>query len=58
MRDVVFTSRFKKDFKREKSGTHKLFLASSEFMEILTSLRTDTPLAEKYYDHAIKGQFK
>lgn len=44
MRDVVFTSRFKKDFKREKSGTHKLFLASSEFMEILTSLRTDTPL--------------
>ncbi|WP_159991741.1 type II toxin-antitoxin system YafQ family toxin [Pelistega ratti] len=58
MRDVIFTSRFKKDFKREKSSVYKLFLESDEFMDILTLLRTDTPLAEKYCDHAMKGQFK
>lgn len=58
MRDVIFTPRFKKDFKREKSSEHKLFLNSNEFMDILTLLRTDAPLAEKYRDHAMRGQFK
>ncbi|WP_071058036.1 type II toxin-antitoxin system YafQ family toxin [Pelistega sp. MC2] len=58
MREVIFTSRFKKDFKREKSSEHRLFLNSNEFTNVLTLLRTDTPLAEKYCDHAMKGQFK
>ncbi len=57
MRTIERTSQFKRDFRRELKGQHRLIL-ENDFAEILTALADDQPLAEKYRDHALSGDWK
>jgi len=57
MRTIERTSQFKRDYKRESKGQHREILAD-DFTEVLTALADDQPLAEKYRDHAITGDWK
>ncbi len=57
MRTIERTNQFKRDYKRESKGQHRSTL-DQDFTEILTALADDQPLAEKYNDHALSGNWK
>ena len=57
MRTIERTSRFKRDYKRESKGRYRTAL-DSEFREVVSALLLDQPLAEKYRDHALSGDWK
>lgn len=57
MRRIEHTSQFKRDYKREGKGPHRRAMAS-DFVAIVTALANDRPLAEKYHDHALAGDWK
>ena len=50
------TKRFKQDYKREAKGRHRKTLDES-FIEVLKLLLENRPLAEKYKDHALTGDW-
>lgn len=56
MRRIEHTSRFKKDFKKEMKGQNKTAL-QSKFIEVVTALIKDKPLAPAQHDHALSGQW-
>jgi len=56
MRTVKHTSRFRRDYKREKSGRHGKLL-DAELLETVTMLATDEPLSRRYFDHALSGEW-
>ena len=53
MLKVRYSSKFKKDFKVIIKRGYNISL----FEEVLTLLREETPLPEKYNDHALKGNY-
>ncbi len=53
MLKVRYSSKFKKDFKIIVKRGYDISL----FEEVLTILRQEHPLPEKYCDHALKGDF-
>jgi mRNA interferase YafQ len=55
MRTVKHTSRFKRDYKREKSGRHSNRL-NAELLEAVNMLATDEPLPRRYFDHPLGGE--
>lgn len=57
MRTIERTTQFKKDYKREARGQHRRTLAQ-DLLEIIDLLASDRPLAEKYRDHALAGEWK
>lgn len=57
MRTIERTTQFKRDYKRETKGQHRAILAN-DLVEILTMLADDQPLAEKFRDHALTGEWK
>ena len=57
MRTIERTSQFKRDFRRELKAQYRSIL-ENVFAEILTALADDQPLAEKYRDHALSGDWK
>lgn len=57
MRRIEPTNAFKRDFKREAKGPHRATL-ESDFAAILGALANDQPLAERYRDHALTGDWK
>ena len=57
LRTIEYTSRFKRDFKREQKGANREIL-EGDFIVIIEMLANDEPLAEKYRDHALTGQWK
>ena len=57
MRTIERTGKFKRDYKREAKGPHRAIL-ESDFLNVLTALATDQPLAEKHRDHALSGEWK
>ena len=57
MRTIERTGQFKRDYKREAKGPHRAKL-ESDFVEILTALTNDQPLADKHRDHALTGEWK
>lgn len=57
MRTIEHTTRFKRDYKREIKGHHKKILHSL-LSDVVTLLANDTPLARKYDDHALTGDWK
>jgi mRNA interferase YafQ len=57
MRTIERTSQFKRDYKREAKGPHRATLERN-FIEIVTTLANDQPLAEKHRDHALTGDWK
>jgi mRNA interferase YafQ len=56
MRTVKHTSRFRRDYKREKSGRHGKRL-DTELLETVTVLAKDEPLPRRYFDHALSGEW-
>jgi mRNA interferase YafQ len=56
MRTIERSSAFKRDYKREMKGQHRKTL-EKELIKVLTALVQDQPLAEKYRDHALSGDW-
>ena len=57
MRRISRTTQFKKDYKREAKGRHRSTL-DAQLAAVLTLLINDTPLPEKFHDHALAGEWK
>ena len=55
MRIVKYTSRFRRDYRREKSGRHGRRL-DAELLEAVTRLVKDEPLPRRYFDHPLGGE--
>jgi mRNA interferase YafQ len=57
MRTIKYASRFKRDYRREKSGVlgKKLDALLNETVEYLLA---DKPLPARYVDHALVGEWK
>jgi mRNA interferase YafQ len=56
MREIKYTNRFKRDYKREKSGRHSGKL-DTLLMDIVNLLATDRALPRKNFDHPLPGQW-
>ena len=57
MRRIEPTSAFKRDYKREVKGVYRTVL-EDDFPAILEELANDQPLAGRYRDHALTGNWK
>ena len=57
MRKIRRTTRFQRDFKREKKGAHRLTV-EADLVAILAFLAMDRPLPDKHRDHPLGGQWK
>jgi mRNA interferase YafQ len=56
MREVRFTGRFKRDYKREKSGRHGKTVDVA-LMEVVNLLVADEPLPRRNVDHPLSGEW-
>jgi mRNA interferase YafQ len=56
MRAIERTTQFRRDFKREKKGRHRPTL-EADLTSVLRALVGDAPLAEKYRDHPLSGEW-
>ena len=56
MREISYTHRFKRDYKREKSGRHGKTLDSA-LMEAVNLLAADEPLPRRNFDHPLTGEW-
>ena len=56
MRDVKYTTRFQRDYRREKSGRHSKKL-DALLMEVVNLLAADTPLPRRNFDHPLSGEW-
>ncbi len=58
MRTIKYTNQFKRDYKREKkSGKNKATL-DNDLLALIKLLAADKPLAKKFCDHALMGEWK
>jgi mRNA interferase YafQ len=56
MRIVKYTSRFRRDYRREKSGRHSKRLDAA-LLETVAMLSKDEPLPRRYFDHPLTGEW-
>ena len=56
-RTIEYTAQYKKDIKREKKGVYGSVL-QGDFLDVITLLMNDTPLPEKYRDHALRNNWQ
>ena len=56
MRTIERTGQFKRDIKREMSGRHRATLGA-DLTAILIALAHDQPLAPRFRDHALTGNW-
>jgi len=56
MRIVRYTSRFRRDYKRERSGHHGKRL-DAMLLETVNMLAKDEPLLRRYFDHPLGGEW-
>lgn len=56
MRIVEYASRFKRDYRREKSGQHGRKL-DDLLMEVVDMLAADKPLPRRNFDHPLTGEW-
>ena len=56
MRTTRYTSRFKRDYKREKAGRHGKAL-DGVLAQVVDMLKADTPLPRRYFDHPLSGEW-
>jgi mRNA interferase YafQ len=54
MRTIEPTTRFRRDFKREKKGQHGKRL-DAMLAEVIDMLAADTPLPPRFRDHRLSG---
>jgi len=57
MRTIEYTRQFKRDYKRESQGQHKNTLKTI-LPQLLAALTNDQPLAARYQDHPLTGEWK
>ncbi len=57
MRTISYTSRFKRDYKRECAGRYRTTLDDA-LLEIVNLLADDKPLPPRNYDHPLSGAWK
>jgi len=57
MRTIKQTVQFKRDLKREAKGQHRAAL-KREFTTLVAALANDQPLADKYHDHLLTGDWQ
>lgn len=53
MKELKYTSRFKKDLKRILNQPQKL----KALQEVIDMLRNEVPLPKKYREHALRGDY-
>jgi mRNA interferase YafQ len=56
MREIRYTNRFKRDYKREKSGRHGKNLDAA-LLEVVNLLAADTDLPNHNFDHPLSGDW-
>ncbi len=56
MREINYTGRFKRDYKREKSGRLGRTLDAA-LMEVVNLLAADEPLPRRNFDHPLSGEW-
>mgnify|MGYP003379843082 CR=1 FL=1 len=56
MRTIKYTSRFKRDYRREKSGQYGKKL-DAVLLGVVEMLASDTPLPHKNFDHPLSGDW-
>ncbi len=56
MREVKYTTRFRRDYRREKSGRQGKKL-DTLLMEVVNLLATDKPLPRRNFDHPLAGKW-
>ena len=56
MREISYTSRFKRDYKREKSGRHGKTL-DTILIDVVNLLVADAPLLRRTIDHPLTGEW-
>lgn len=56
MRSVKYTNKFKRDYKREKSGKHSKKI-DGELMAVVELLAADLPLPQRNFDHQLSGNW-
>jgi mRNA interferase YafQ len=56
MREIRYTTRFKRDYKREKSGRHGSVIDAA-LMEVVELLAADRPLPPANVDHLLFGEW-
>lgn len=56
MREISYTRRFKRDYKREKSGRHGKTLDAA-LMNVVNLLAADEPLPRQHFDHPLTGEW-
>ena len=56
MRDVKYTTRFQRDYRREKSGWHSRKLDAA-LVEAISLLAADMPLPRRNFDHPLSGEW-
>ena len=54
---VRYTNRFKRDYRREKSGRNGRKL-DALLVEAVNMLAADKPLPRRYFDHPLSGDWK
>ena len=57
MRTPDYTGQFKRDYKREKKGQHRVTL-DADLHAVLSDLLDDQPLQPRHRDHALMGEWK
>ncbi len=56
MREVKYTNRFWRDYRREKSGRHGKSL-DARLMDVVNLLAGDKPLPRQNFDHPLSGEW-
>ena len=56
MRTIERSAAFKRDYTREMKGQYRVIL-EKELVKVLTALMHDQPLADKYRDHTLVGEW-
>ena len=57
MRKIERTNQFRRDYRREAKGPNREVLIN-RLTDAVSALADDEPLAEKYRDHALTGDWK
>lgn len=57
MRAIEWTSQFKRDYKREGKGPHRVSL-DVDLFPVVNALANNQMLEPRYHDHALTGDWK
>ena len=56
MRTIEYTTRFRRDYRREKSGRHGKTLDAA-LASVVNQLAVDSPLPRRNFDHPLTGDW-